>query len=413
MSSKNRYIIASVGAREHYAAPRAFARAGQLAVFYTEAWCRWGRTLLAKGPALARAFAGRYHPELARAAVVSFNAWEWSRQARERLRPRPGSTEEIHEAFLRFGTAFARKVARRLARRAADPDRDVFMGYTCGSLEALRWARAQGLVSILDQIDPARAEEHIVAEERERWPGWEPAPGRIPEPYWTRVAAEWEEASVVIVNSEWSRKALLEQGVAGRKIVVVPLAYEPDQTPTWREPSRERPLVVLWLGSVILRKGIPYLLEAARRLKATRVRFLVAGGIGISASAVARAPANVAFLGKVDRARASALYSEADVFVLPTLSDGFAITQVEAMAHGLPVIATPHCGEVVRDGTDGFLVPVRDPEAIARAVERLDGDRELLREMSRRALERSRDFSLDAFAGRIDAAVTALRQARR
>jgi glycosyltransferase involved in cell wall biosynthesis len=89
-------------------------------------------------------------------------------------------------------------------------------------------------------------------------------------------------------------------------------------------------------------------------------------------------------------------YREADVFVLPTISDGFALTQLEAMAHGLPVITTPNCGEVVRDGVDGFLIPARDSAALAKALTTLAEDPERLEAMRDSALENLARFNLDA-----------------
>src|SRR5262249_11469196 len=139
--------------------------------------------------------------------------------------------------------------------------------------------------------------------------------------------------------------------------------------------SAGRPLVVLWLGSVILRKGIQYLIQAARRLADRTIRFVVAGPPGITPQAVSTAPANVEFRGRVTRDRATHEYFAADIFVLPTLSDGFAITQIEAMAHGLPVITTPNCGAVVDHGRDGLIVPAGDAEALAAALAALDDDR--------------------------------------
>jgi glycosyltransferase involved in cell wall biosynthesis len=72
--------------------------------------------------------------------------------------------------------------------------------------------------------------------------------------------------------------------------------------------------------------------------------------------------------------------------VLPTLSDGFAITQLEAMAHALPLVVTPNCGRVVTDGIDGFIIPARDGQALAEALVRFDNDRTMLRHMSENAL---------------------------
>ena len=123
--------------------------------------------------------------------------------------------------------------------------------------------------------------------------------------------------------------------------------------------SKSSPLKVLFLGQVILRKGIQYLIAAARLLERENIRFDVVGPIGISREAMATAPGNVTFHGRTGRDQAADCYRRSHLFVLPTLSDGFAITQLEAMAHGLPVITTPCCGEVVSDGVDGFIVPAR------------------------------------------------------
>jgi glycosyltransferase involved in cell wall biosynthesis len=161
-------------------------------------------------------------------------------------------------------------------------------------------------------------------------------------------------------------------------------------------------LTVLWLGQVILRKGIQYLVQSARLLTDRPVRFVVAGPIGVSREALASAPGNMSFLGPVARDRAPELFRAADLFVLPTLSDGFAITQLEAMAHGLPVITTPNCGDVVTDGVDGRVVPAGDAAALAAAIHELTGDRRRLGEMGRAAAEKAKLFSLARLAGQLE-----------
>jgi glycosyltransferase involved in cell wall biosynthesis len=109
----------------------------------------------------------------------------------------------------------------------------------------------------------------------------------------------------------------------------------------------------------------------------------------------------VTFTGAVPRVRSEEHWSWADVFVLPTLSDGFAITQLEAMARGLPVIATRRCGEVVEDGRSGILIEARDAEGLSNALLRLAGNPEELASMSQAALVRVRDFSLARYADRL------------
>jgi glycosyltransferase involved in cell wall biosynthesis len=210
---------------------------------------------------------------------------------------------------------------------------------------------------------------------------------------------------MVVVNSEWSRQALVEQGVPAEKVAVIPLAYEPPTTSQVSSPPATGVLNVLWLGSVNLRKGIQYLVEAARLLREEPVQFHVVGPIGITEEAVQSSPENMRFRGRVPRDQTAELYRDADAFVLPTLSDGFAITQLEAMAHGCPVIATPNCGRVVTPEEDGLLVPPRDPKALAEAVLRCAEEREMLSAMSRQAQQTAQRFTLDAYADRLLSAV--------
>ena len=204
--------------------------------------------------------------------------------------------------------------------------------------------------------------------------------------YWDRIAAEWDAADLVLVNSQWSADALTKQGVPEDKIIIAPQAIDFARSHTTAPVVAQGPLKVLWLGSIILRKGIQYLVEAARLLQKRKIEFLVAGSLGISDAAVASFPENVKTIGRITRDQLHDIYRQAHVFVLPTLSDGFAITQLEAMAHALPVVATPNCGRVVTDGVDGFIVPARDSQALAEALVRFDNDRNMLRAMSENAL---------------------------
>lgn len=385
--------MAQLGAREHYAVPRALHRRAQLRGLFTDAYCARGRRWFERGPALLRSFAARHHPDLPRDRVVSFT----SAAVLERLRRGHfrGRADE-YEAYVAEGRAFAQRVARAVCALELDSSQDAFFGYDTGALEVIEALAARGVPSVVDQIDPGPVEERLVVEERARWPGWEPDTGRIPDVYWDRLRAEWAAADRVVVNSEWSRSALVREGVPERKLIVVPLAFEAPRGVVASPRERRRgTLRILWLGSVVLRKGIPYLLEAARRLLDRDVDFVVAGPVQISPAAVAGAPRNVRFVGRVTRDATAAMYDAADVFVLPTISDGFAITQLEALAHGVPVIATPNCAAVVTPGLDGSIVPAGDADALAAAIAQLDDDRALLAEMSVAAPRTAARYSVD------------------
>ena len=366
--------------------------------------------MLRHGTASMRAFGSRWHLEIPRRKVVAFNFQALAdgvRMAAHRNR----TTEWIHREYLRIGRTFDENVVRQLKRSDLTPDRDAFFAFNTGALETLQYLRERRVFTVLDQIDPGKVEEEMVAEEDARWPGWQRFEGRVPQEYWDRMKAEWMAADLVVVNSEWSKTALIQQGVPDNKVAIVPVAYEPEFGPVPVPLSkRQGPLTVLWLGSVILRKGIQYLIEAAKLLKNSDLRIVVAGPIGISEQAVASAPANMKFVGRVLRSETHALYESAHVFVLPTVSDGFAVTQVEAMARGLPVITTPNCGRVVTDGVDGLIVPARDAKALAAAIARLDSDRALLAEMSHHAFIRSTQFLLPSQARQVEAAVQSIQE---
>jgi glycosyltransferase involved in cell wall biosynthesis len=253
-------------------------------------------------------------------------------------------------------------------------------------------------------MDPNRAEVKLVCEEERKWTGWTEQRLMVPEEYFARREQEWAKADRIVVNSDFSRRALRQQGVPESKLVVIPLSYEIDEfaaKPGIKERKQGEPLRVLFLGQVILRKGIQYLFGAARQLMNEKIHFDVVGPVGISRSALDKAPSNITFHGRAGRDQAAGWYRRAHLFVLPTISDGFAITQLEAMASGLPVVATPNCGEVVNDGINGFVIPVSDTDSLALAFRRYLEQPELLPLHSAAALQRARQFSLQKLAANL------------
>jgi glycosyltransferase involved in cell wall biosynthesis len=397
-----RWIVSQEGTRQTYGVPLAFEKAGCLRLFYADVWCRVGRSWLKRGSAGPRAFATRYNRGIPSQKVVSFNRRGLAWRAWQHFRRPHMSPEKQANSFIHYGQWFASMVRKRLARLPLDPDHDCFFGFNTNSLETLELLKAKNIFTVVDQIDPGLVEEEMILEESARWPGWEKIPGRLPEEYWQRLHQEWDLADAILVNSEWSREALVRQGVAGKKIMVVPLAIELGHLNSMQPVHPSGQLKVIWLGSVILRKGIQYLIEAARLLLGENIEFILAGPVGISRQVVDTFPSNVKVIGRVTRDQLSMIYQQGHVFALPTVSDGFAITQLEAMSHGLPVVVTPNCGRVVTDGFDGLVVPARDGLALAKALARLNADRELITEMSRNALETVKNYDLPSNANLIN-----------
>jgi glycosyltransferase involved in cell wall biosynthesis len=424
-----RWLTSQIGAREHYAIPRVLHGERKLERLYTDFWASAPWKIFGKLSGKS-SLATRCHPDLAGAPVTAFNL-QALKASRQRF-------DNPYDGFLQIGEAFGRSVVADLQSRdesrgtrakfntsdstALDatslpitnhpsPIPHVFFGYDTGFLEPARWIKARGGKAIVCQMDPARYEVDLVKSEEKRWPGWAKRSVEVPESYYQRREEEWAAADIVMVNSEWSRQALMKQGVSEDKVVVVPLAFEAtnDEGRGTRDEGygnaekssrrstfdARRTLRVLFLGQVILRKGIQYLIEAARLLETEPMHFDVVGSIGISEMAIASAPPNMTFHGPVSRDRTEEFYRSADLFVLPTLSDGFALTQLEAMAHGLPVIATPNCGEVVSDGVDGLIVPASDANALAEAFQLILQDQEKLQAMREATGAKLEQFSLE------------------
>lgn len=393
-----KWICSQIGAREHYAVPRVIERSSRLEMLYTDFWAGRGWRVLGKLVGFS-GMSSRWHPDLANACVKGFNA----RTLCDRFGGRRSGNP--YTGFLRDGAAFGRRVSRSLENGSHSWRKTVFFGYDTGFLEPARLVRERGGATIVCQMDPARFESDLVRDEEKLWPGWAKRAIDVPEAYFRRRGEEWEAADLVVVNSEWTKKALMRQGVPEGKITIVPLAYETPLTRSRKtecnagsstiQPFNEQnPLKVLFLGQVILRKGIQYLAEAAELLSGEPVRFDVVGPLGISEKALAMFPGNIMVHGRVSGGATAPFFESADVFVLPTLSDGFAITQLEAMARGLPVISTPNCGEVVTHGSDGMIVPPRDARALADAILGFIREPEKVRAMGVSAIAKSSQFGL-------------------
>jgi glycosyltransferase involved in cell wall biosynthesis len=155
---------------------------------------------------------------------------------------------------------------------------------------------------------------------------------------------------------------------------------------------------VLTIGAG-LRKGTPYILDAAMRLKGI-AEFRVIGDVG-TAETIARVSEHLDVRGIVPRSDILQHFAWADVFLLPSLCEGSPLAIYEALNCGLPVICTPNTGSVVRDNLDGFIVPIRNSDAIVDRLERLASTPDLRREMSRNAYAQGRRFGPDVYKEKI------------
>ena len=394
------WICCQLGAREHYSIPRCLHRIGELDSLLTDAWVPPQSPLLWLP---RRTLQERFHPDLDRARVKAWNARSVG-YAAFRSRSEGSGWDSIvirNRWFQERALAELKRIARRQPGR---PFRLFSYSYTARRL--FEFAREQGWSTVLGQIDPGPPEERIVQRLHQENPSqtgqWQPAPAE----YWQDWRRECELADRVVVNSAWSREALGGEGVPLEKLRVVPLAFEgaPEAAGFPREyPAQftaRRPLRVLFLGQINLRKGMGPVLEAMRLLRDEPMEFWFVGPLQIDVPDDLRNDRRIQWVGAVARGRTADYYRRADVFLFPTFSDGFGLTQLEAQAWRLPIIASRFCGEVVTEGRNGQVLPEVTAGAIAGALGRCVRQPALLEEWSRRAVCAG-EFGLDSLGRRL------------
>jgi glycosyltransferase involved in cell wall biosynthesis len=376
------WLCCQLGAREHYAVPRALQMRGLLHELITDLWIRPGAL-----PNWRNKLTGRFHPDLAAARVSAPNAAALAFELKAQATGLNG-----WDLIGKRNEWFQDHALGQLERRAREVNGEsvTIFAYSYAAERIFKFARERGWRTVLGQIDPGPAEE-------QRINGSKPAPKN----YWNRWRAECELADQIIVNSAWSREALLKEGVSATKIRKIPLAMTPPtdadgfQRVYPKTFDTTRPLRVLFLGQINVRKGAGQLLEAAHILADEPVEFWLVGPKQIDADK--SSGSRIKWFGAVPRSKVDEFYRDSDVFILPTLSDGFGLTQLEAQSWKLPVIASRFCGAVVQHGCNGLILEEVTAESIAGALRELLHSPERLAAMSQ-ASRVSEEFTLESLA---------------
>lgn len=294
-------------------------------------------------------------------------------------------------------TGFDRWVAKRVAtlRPAA------VVAYNSAALKTLSAARKVGSLGILDQtIAFPTAAQELLDLEAECNPEFADSLPVIPRWWIDQNREEALLADLILTPSEYVRESLMEIGVPGEKVVVLPYGVDLELfQPTAK--ATDGIFRVCFVGQLSQRKGIKYLLEAMKRLCLPKSEVVLVGGI-VGSGLALRGYADVfSHVPNVPRSEVVGYMQRADVFVYPSLWEGSALAIYEALACGVPVVTTPNAGSVVRDGMDGFVVPARDVEALAQKIALLYGDVNLRKWLGQNARKRAEQFGWNSYAARI------------
>lgn len=212
----------------------------------------------------------------------------------------------------------------------------------------------------------------------------------------------------IIAVSDAVRRGLIGSGVPASKIEIIHTGIEmPEPASRNRQKSGpgEADFVIGHMGAFTAEKGQEVAAAAGALLRRSlpRARVILAGDGPLLTELRRNAPENVTFPGFLsDRA---AFFAALDLFIMPSRSEAWGLAALEAMAHGVPVIASDAGGlpEIVEAGKGGWLVPAGDPEALARAITEAAADPDRLRAQGQKARERARLFSVDRMVDQTEA----------
>ena len=342
----------------------------------------------------------RLVPALERRQTPAFLAGKvdriWSRELLRNASSRITNPKVTHTIWEWAETSFDRIVARRYGGHF-----DLIYGMEHSSAATFAVQKASGGSCVLRQVVAhARTINSVLHAETARFPEFVTPYYRLllanQEKIALRKETEYHLADLIVANSEYVRKTFIANGISPARVVAVPTGCPPVDRVGARSGRGSGVLRFLYVGTVSLRKGFIYLLEAWCSAKfGAHAELWIAGNSELDVEAKLRAEPNIRYFGTLSRGELCDVYRQVDVLVLPTLCEGLAHAVLEGLSFGLPVITTEASGvgDLIVDGENGVIVPPGDVGALVSAMTRSIGRRAALPSMGARSVERARGWT--------------------
>lgn len=395
-----RCVVVQAGARDQYQLPLALHEAGWLdqlvTDFYSPMDRPWCRTLAERFRCAVR-LNRRYHQQLPGRKV--------------RIAPGALFASSCASVFGESWNPLKDKCLGRFARRLALKTNAALFSFNYYAGHAFQKEDQELKYRFLFQMHPHPASvRRILNDELERVPAAHNGLARehelhLPEDQYQNLCEEPQRANGWVAASNYTADTLVEHGIDRKNIHVIPYGVDSSSFRAREEkPSSGQLFTIAFVGSLIQRKGLSYLLEAMRLLKSQSIRLRLCGrGYRDDALLKAYSDIPVQIHWGLPREQLVSLIQGSDVVVLPSLVEGFAHVILETMACGVPVITTPHtCGpDVMEDGRHGFIVPIRDARALAEKLDWGITHRHVLSEMGNAAAHQASKFTWALFRQRV------------
>jgi glycosyltransferase involved in cell wall biosynthesis len=305
-----------------------------------------------------------------------------------------------------------RAVARRIERDGLGEDVGGVYGYEDGCLESFRAARKRGLRCFYDlPIAYWETVRKLLEEESARLPEWEPTlvGTRDSREKLARKTEELALADVVICPSRFVLESLPLAIRQEKRCLVAEFGSPPvvAQAAHRSAPAGSNRLRVLFAGSMTQRKGLADVFAAMKLLKRNDVELMVMGSPIAPMEFYRGQYRDFTYMSTRPHHEVLELMQSCDALVLPSIAEGRALVQQEALANGLPLIVTENAGgaDLIVSGETGFLVPIRSPDLIAEKIAWLADHRERLPNMRLAAMKKADEYPWKRYTDRILTAI--------
>lgn len=288
-----------------------------------------------------------------------------------------------------------------VSKRLLKDKPNIIHTYEHAALKTLKIAKANGIFTIYEQLSQHHAFfTPIVEQQLKLYPQLQSNKSDllINKKATRRNKRRDEELAItdlILCNSSFTKDTLINAGINENKIKIIPLAF-PKTLEKINEKAKNKPIKFLYAGNQSIRKGTHLLYEAWRKCDFgnNEAELWLVGKINEELLLGKNLPANVVVKENIPHDELMLLYQEVDVFVLPTLADGFGMVVTEAMSQGVPVITTTNsCGpDIIDNKKNGWVIPAGDINAIEKAMRWVINNRDQLPEISSNALEKARSW---------------------
>ena len=409
--SSRRVVVVHAGARDAYELAAALAEAGLLETLVTD--LLWPDNLQ-RTDGLILQLSRRVHQLLHQRSKPGLSS------GHVRMRWLGGLRTLLLDKFPGVPLAWRRKSTRaadaELGRAAGTVAKRTHSGLVTYSYTGFDAMKEYGRNAMLFQVHPHPATvRRILLAELEDHPECAASLNQecelsLPEEDHLHLVQETTMASHYLTASSFTRQSLVEHGVAAEAIAVVPYGVDLER---FRPVPRDlraldgNTLELLFVGRINQRKGISYLLEALRLLHTDRVRLTVCGRVVDDLSLFKSFGSQILIRPSVSAPDLVRAYQSADLFVFPSVAEGFGQVLLEALASGLPIVSTTHTAapDLIDEGVEGFILEPRRADLLAERLAWALDNRQTIREMRLAARQRAEQFTWSRFRSGVANAV--------